>query len=535
MSTRQRSSGTAATERLPARPPAAAPPRPTMPAGSAGAEVAPPGPADRTSTDRPRDAPARESAVREAAIGDGVPSPRPVPPVPGGTGHEDLLLGTVARRRLTRTGLGAVALGMVTGALLGLLLGLLRPATVTATAALDVAPASLPTLQSLQGTPPDEQLVTEHVVRQLAVLQGSELRTVVEQRLGRDDVGLTVSRSGQTAVIELAATAPDPATAVAVARTALTVYGELVADQDSELLARRLATIDGAIADLTRGGPGDPSDQARLDSLRDLRLEAQLQSDSGPVQVVGALAVDPTAGGSPLLLAAAGGAVLGGIALGGVVMGRQALSSRVGTGLDLRPHVDRVSVTEIPVGPGARPDPERARLLLAEIIPRPSGTIVVAGLPGTGVAAGDATTVATELAAAAAERGPTVLVHRAGTTGTMEPAGTAQPVGTAEPDAAAHPRPAVVTLAADEDLDLFSGRLAELVAGTGLSGPAVVVAATPLARSPRLLASLAAAENTVVVARAGADRLDARAAALLAALRRSGACTVGVVTRARWR
>lgn len=420
----------------------------------------------------------------------------------------------------------AIVIGMVIGGALGALVGSTQRPTYPATSLLQVSPVTLPALASLQGTAPSEQELTQYTSGELAFLAGDGLKRAVELQLAVAPIDFTAVEDSQTSVVRLTATSTSQEEAVRIVQTALDLYSARRAKQAEAQTEQSLAAVDRALADLT--GPDSDDDAAaaaRVDRLQNLRLDVILQSTDGSVDVIEPPAPAPAVGAAAWLLPTVLGVVLGGLFVAAVLLGRRALSSRLESIDDVLTVVDRVLQPEIVVRGGfaAAPltsaDRRTARLLVAQIFagqPTSDRIVVAAGVSGRS----GTTTVASLVAAGAADYGPTVLLRRC-------PAPSGEDADPEEarrlPDGAG-PRGlstdslSVVDLTPDRsELEIGGDRFHDLVDGAGFTSPCVIVDAGAITDSAQLLRSLSRASDVVLVLRLGADGMSEAAGVVAAA------------------
>lgn len=415
-----------------------------------------------------------------------------------------------------------ILVGMVLGGVLGAVVGATQQPTFPATSLLQVSPVTLPALASLQGTPPSEQESNQYTSGELAFLAGDGLKRAVELQLGIAPIDFTAVEDSQTSVVRLTATSTSQEEAVRIVQTALDLYSARRAEQAAVRTEQSLVAVDRALAELT-GPDADDGDAsaARVDRLRNLRLDVILQSTDGRIDVIEPPAPAPATGSAAWLLPTVLGVVLGGLVAAAVLLGRRALSSRMESVDDVLTVVDRVLQPEIVVRdefgvtPLTAADRRTARLLVAQIFAgQPtSGRIIVAA----GVSDRSGTTaVASLVAAGAADYGPTVLLRRG-----RSPSGMTSPEEAGEsPEGADLPADSlrIVDLTPEfSELEICGDRFYELVDAAGFTGPCVVVDAGTITDSPQLLRSLSRASVVVLVLRLGVDGMSEAAGVVAAA------------------
>ncbi|MBW0114571.1 hypothetical protein [Pseudonocardia abyssalis] len=392
-------------------------------------------------------------------------------------------------------------------------------------------------MASLQGAPASEQELTEYTSGELAFLAGDGLKRAVEVQLGLAPVDFTAVEDSQTSVVRLTAVSASQQEAVRIVQTALDLYSARRAEQAASQTEQSLAVVDRALAELNRPDADVDAAAAAIDRLQNLRLDVILQSSDGSVNVIEPPAPAPAVGSAKWLLPTVLGLALGGLSAVAVLLGRRALSSRVESIDDVLTVVDRVLQPEILVrggvgeGPLSAADRRTARLLVAQIFAgQPiSGRVVVAA--GISDRSGT-TTVASLIAAGAADYGPTVLLRRgrpaSGDASAQETQGLSD---ASEPSGPRTGSPNVIDLTPDHsELEVGGDRFHELVDAADLTSPCVVVDASAITDSPQLLRSLSHASDVVLVLRLGADGMS-EAAGVVAAAGSGGGRISAALTR----
>jgi hypothetical protein len=330
--------------------------------------------------------------------------------------------------------LGALVVGVVVGGGIGALVGALAATTSSATALVQVAATPDPGIAALSGGSQSDTALTDFATTEFAWLAGEELPTAVAGRLGveTEDVELTVTRVGQSAVASFSGQGATPAAAEAVVDAAVGVYVDRRKDGYHTDIENQLTSVNRTLDGIARppGNDSNRNSDPRLERLLSLQSDLQLlanRDDSG-VQVLQPVElVKP--GSPPWIVDGVLGAALGGLlALGGLSLARAHRRTVSGTS-DARAITDDVLHPEVilPRNWATRTlpvlhehDQAASELLTGQVAGRRAmtgRTIAVAG-----ASYGSASrAVASLLAVGLARRGPTVLVE-------LEPQATPHPL-----------------------------------------------------------------------------------------------------------
>lgn len=416
--------------------------------------------------------------------------------------------------------------GVVLGGAVGALYGGSRPASYQAQTSLSVLPDSAVTSQ-VPGTPvgAPAQDATSFIQSQLVVLNGEPLRRQVQQTLRLpSSPQLSSTQVAQTYVVQVAATAPKRATAIAATMAASEAYTalrrkQLGADVDAAVgsVRQQVATVRDSLAraqlgDVNTATPGPESTALRDEYERLLAVSSSLELSRGQVgrAVTTITPANVTSAGSLSRVAKDGvaGALLGVLlGLGALTLARRALprirsvADVTALGLPvLLPVLPRRSPLSMRRSPAGRS--RQGRLLASRLAggdPSALAPIVVFGATRSV----GASYVARTLAAHLVERAQVLIVLA---DGDVPPV----PVGNWDVDSAlgravASPTPGVSTLAVAGEHGEAALRLRALLASGLLPAAAargwiVVVDAPPLSESDLGLDFARAAGGAALVA-----------------------------------
>jgi hypothetical protein len=448
-------------------------------------------------------------------------------------------------RRSTLPVVVALVAGLAIGGAAGGLAGALGGTTSSATALVQVAATPDPGIAAVSGNAQSDTALADFATTEFAWLAGEELPNAVAGRLGveTEDVELTITRVGQSAVASFSGQATTPAAAEELVKAAVDVYIGRRKDSFHTDIENQLASVGRTIDGIGRppGTDANRNTDPRLERLLALQSDLQLLAnrDDPGVQVLQP-AEQSRPGSPPWIIGVVLGAALGGlVALGALAVARAGRRTVAGTD-DARAVTDEVLHPEV-VLPRAwtsrtlpvlhERDQAVAELLVGQIAGRRAMTGRVIAVAGASNGSASRA-VASLLAVALARRGPTVLVE-------LAPPAVPHPLISQGADAPAEPRrfPIPTQVAGLEILTLRrrprSATDPEWAPVLDLLTGGRRCAVFDVGTATEVMRLLPADCETVLTLGIGVDR-RADAAALAAAVRGDGSPLLGVVTRQPW-
>lgn len=313
-----------------------------------------------------------------------------------------------------------LAIGLVVGALLGFLAGASRTRSYEATTIASVLPDNALTANQLNGSGAS-QVTSDFIQGELVVITSQDVRAAVQRQLHLGQLpNVTASQSGTTDIVDITAQASSPTGATAIANATRNVYAQgRVAQLAQDIttaesqVKRQIAAVQAQIS-ATPGASTNSNGALQQEYARLLAVSSQLALDSSqstravtPIQQ----ATVSNGGLSKTTTYSLGGAVLGILAGAAALVLLRRFRPKVYDSAGLRGLGAEVLLPEFPTR--NRKSRSAARVLASRLAGPPSQAARAVVLVRTR-RAGQATNLATALAATYAHTAHVLLVPRPG-------------------------------------------------------------------------------------------------------------------------